>query len=144
MRFWDSSALVPLCLRETPTGRLRELARGPDPLVVWWATPVECASGLARRVRDKTIAEQIRETALDRLGDIMAAAVVVAPTVELRTRAERLVRIHPLRAADALQLAAALVWVEDQPRRRELVTLDARLAEAARQEGFVVLPEALP
>ena len=138
MRFWDSSALVPLCVRETPTDRLRELARETGPFVVWWATPVECASGLARRVRDNTIPDRARETALDMLGEIMAAAVVIAPTAELRNRAKRLVRIHPLRAADALQLAAALVWAEDRPRHRDLVTLDARLAEAARQEGFAV------
>jgi hypothetical protein len=48
-------------------------------------------------------------------------------------------RVHPLRAADALQLAAAYIAAERRPSSLELVILDDRLAAAARREGFVLL-----
>jgi hypothetical protein len=54
----------------------------------------------------------------------------------VRERAERLLRVHPLRAADALQLAAALLVFGDKPRGRSFVTLDDALLQAARREGF--------
>jgi predicted nucleic acid-binding protein len=55
-------------------------------------------------------------------------------------RARRLLETHPLSAADALQLAAALVMTEERPTGTEFVTFDIRLAEAANKEGFPVLP----
>jgi len=67
--------------------------------------------------------------------------IVVAASQEVRRLAVRSVRIHQLRAGDALQLAAGLLWAEDRPGGREFVSLDDRLAEAARLEGFSVLPE---
>ncbi|HSJ25022.1 MAG TPA: hypothetical protein VK929_10160 [Longimicrobiales bacterium] len=57
----------------------------------------------------------------------------------VRTTAMRLLRTHPLRAADALQLAAALAWAP-APAGDVFVTLDERLATAATLEGFTVLP----
>lgn len=56
-----------------------------------------------------------------------------------RIHAERIVMDHPLRTADALHLGAALVAADGDPQSLELVTLDRRLAEAARREGFPVL-----
>ncbi|MFY9343542.1 MAG: hypothetical protein WAT39_13685 [Planctomycetota bacterium] len=60
------------------------------------------------------------------------------------TRARRLLANHPLRAADACQLAAALIACRERPDALGFVTLDSRLAEAARREGFTVLPAAVP
>jgi hypothetical protein len=57
----------------------------------------------------------------------------------LRRLAQRLVRVHPLRAADAFQLAAALVAAEPDPSGVEFVCLDPRLANAASREGFRVV-----
>ncbi len=59
----------------------------------------------------------------------------------VKTPAHRLLEVHPLRAADALQLAAALVGVFDQPGGFEFVTFDAALSAAAEQEGFSVLDQ---
>lgn len=70
----------------------------------------------------------------------MAHTDIVAPTAPLRDRAGRLLAAHPLRTADALQLAAALAWCDDVPRGESFVCLDERLREAARREGFAVLP----
>jgi len=63
----------------------------------------------------------------------------MSPDEEVRRQARRLLRVHPLRAADALQLGAAIVWA-GRYEGREFVSLDARLREAARLEGFAVLP----
>lgn len=60
---------------------------------------------------------------------------------EVRNQAIRLLGLHPLRAADALQLAAALVWADRRPRGHPFVCLDAGLREAAHAEGFSVLPK---
>jgi hypothetical protein len=73
--------------------------------------------------------------------DLSALWVEVEPAAALRERAVRLLSSHNLRAADALQLAAALVWAEERPAGRVFVCLDARLREAARLDGFTVLPE---
>ena len=53
-------------------------------------------------------------------------------------RALRLLDVHDLRAADALQLAAALVASRERPQSIAFATLDQRLAIAARAEGFPV------
>ncbi len=64
----------------------------------------------------------------------------VEPSETLRSSAEGLLRAHPLRAADALQLSAALLWARGQARRARFVSLDTRLREAAVRVGFDVLP----
>lgn len=55
-----------------------------------------------------------------------------------------LLELHPLRAADALHLAAALLAVEERPQGLGFVTFDLRLADAAEREGFAVLPDRAP
>ncbi len=62
----------------------------------------------------------------------------VVPSGALRSHAIRLVRLHPLRAADALQLAAALDWMERAPDGAVFITADRQLGRAARAEGFDV------
>jgi hypothetical protein len=114
-----------------------------DPNVaVWWGTPVEIAAAIARRRREGVLPAAHHREAARRLGQMARAWTTVAASLPVRARALRLVEVHPLRAADALQLAAALVWADESPAGRELVTLDERLGEAARREGFMVRPEA--
>ena len=55
--FWDTSALVPLCVRQGITPQAIALYKLHD-LVIWWATPVEIASALARLVRMKQLEPQ--------------------------------------------------------------------------------------
>lgn len=138
--FWDSSALVPLLLPEESSEALtRLLADDPEP-VIWWATPLECQSALQRRHRENPLPADQLSAAIERLRQLVQHADTIAPTDELRRRAARLLSFHPLRAADALQLAAALVWCEEQPHGESFVTLDARLREAASKEGFTPRP----
>jgi len=107
-------------------------------MLVWWGTPVECAAALARREREGTLDLADTGVALDRLRDVAAAWQEIAPSDSVRTTAQRLLRVHPLRSADSLQLAAAIVAAEHEPATLEFVSLDDRLSEAASREGFPV------
>ena len=140
MRFWDSSAIVPLCLRESNTAIMKSLLETDEEMVVWWATRVECLSALMRRQREGALAAEAEQKAKSVLQVLAAGWSEVQPTEVLRRRAERLIAVHPLRSADALQLAGALVWAQDSPQGLELVCLDRNLREAAFKEGFIVLP----
>ncbi len=146
MSFWDSSALVPVLVRQPSSGLVRTLFDvDRRRTTVWWGTPVECAGALSRLRREGRLDEFAENQALMVLGGLAAMWNEVMPTRGLRETAERLVRVHPLTAGDALQLAAALSWVSHAPRRRVgLVSLDRRLRDAALREGFQVLPEEVP
>lgn len=138
MRFWDASAIVPLLVREPSSQRLRALASKESAMLVWWGSEVECVSALARREREGAIAARAVETALRRLRQFADGWHEIDPNDAIRETAERFLRVHPLRAADALQLAAAFAASERRPSSLEIVTLDDRLADVARREGFMV------
>jgi predicted nucleic acid-binding protein len=140
VRFWDTSAIVPLCVSEPASVQVRRLAEGDPALVVWWGSRTECVSALARRRRERALTPSAERRALDVLQVLAHAWSEVLPGEILRRRAERLLAVHALRAADAFQLAAALLWSRGDTRGRELLSLDERLREAAVREGFRVLP----
>jgi predicted nucleic acid-binding protein len=146
VRFWDASALTPLCLDEGRSTDVDQLVREDPRMTVWWATPVECASAIARRRRDGVLSPADEVSALEILGRLADNWFEVQAGQLVRSHAFRLLRVHPLRAADAFQLAAALVWAGTPAAGptpvAEIVTLDGRLAEAARLEGLSVLPAA--
>jgi len=141
--FWDSSALVPLLVSEARTEGIQGLARDEGRMAIWWATPVECQTAIARRHRESPMPSSQLEQVTARITELALNVRTVAATEEVRTRARRLASNHPLRAADALQLAAALVSCHEQPVGESFVCLDDRLREAALREGFTVLPPAL-
>lgn len=136
MRFWDSSGIVPLLVEEDPSRAALELLGSDPSIVVWWATPTECVSALARREREGELTALEFTESLKRLDALTAAWQEVAPVEPVRATARRMLRVHPLRAADALQLAAAAIVAEGAPTTLEVVTLDERLAAAAHKEGF--------
>lgn len=136
MRFWDASAVIPLLIEEASTTTIRALLEDDPIMLVWWATPVECTSALARRERDGTLGAESARLAFQRLGRLIPAWYEVVPTAAIRSTAQRMLRVHPLRAADALQLGAAVIAAENQPDRLDFVCLDERLADAATREGF--------
>lgn len=139
MRFWDASAIVPSLLREPSTRAVQALAAKDPAILVWWATEVECASALARLDREGALDASAVTGAFDRLRQLASGWHEVDPSDAVREAAVRFLRVHPLRAADALQLAAAFIAAERRPSSLEIVTLDDRLAAAARKEGFVVI-----
>ncbi len=139
MRFWDSSALLPLLVIEPESERLAELMREDPAAAIWWATPVECASALARLEREGHLSAPGWDAAAARLRTARRQWTEVPPIERVRAQAVRLLRLHPLRTADALQLAAAVVLADFEPQTLPFVTLDERLATAAHREGFEVL-----
>ncbi|MBI2203677.1 MAG: type II toxin-antitoxin system VapC family toxin [Candidatus Rokubacteria bacterium] len=139
MRFWDTSALVPLFVNERGTARAERWLRDDPLVIVWTLTRIELLSALARRRREEPAAAR-------RLSAVRREVITAWPdwweitTMELvRRHAERLVESHPLGAADALQLGAALVAADGDPASLEFVTFDDGQAEAAEREGFHVL-----
>jgi predicted nucleic acid-binding protein len=142
MRFWDASAIVPLLVAERSTRRLQTLAADDPAMLVWWASQIECVSALSRREREGAITSRATALAHRRLAQLAAAWHEIDPSDAIREAAIRFLRVHPLRAADALQLAAAFLAAERQPASLEMITLDERMAIAAQREGFVVIPVA--
>lgn len=139
MRFWDSSALLPLLVDEPARERILKLLDEDNEVVTWWAAPVEIASALSRRERERLLTADQVSTTLATLRAIAQAWHEIVPSDAVRRAAERLLRTHPLRAGDSLQLAAALIAADHNPASLEIVCLDDRLTTAARREGFVVL-----
>jgi hypothetical protein len=130
---------VPLLINEETTRRLQTVAAKDSAMLVWWGSAVECVSALARLERDGALDPPTMTLALQRLRQLSSGWHEIDPSDEIRETAARFLRVHPLRAADALQLAAAFAAAERRPASLEIVTLDDRLANAARKEGFALL-----
>lgn len=136
--YWDTSAIVPLLVVESDTPlRSAQLLSVPG-IVTWWGTRSEAISALCRRERDGSIDAETFEKGIDRLDQISRQWSEVVASDALRRRSERLLRVHPLRAADAWQLAAALLATNEQTVGSGFFTGDGRLADAAKKEGFSV------
>jgi uncharacterized protein len=139
VKFWDASAIVPLLVAEPTTRRLQGLAaRDPD-MLVWWGSAVECGSALARLERAAALDVKGIALASHRLTQLANGWHEIEPSEIVRESAIRFLRVHPLRGADALQLAAAFIAAEHRPASLQVVTLDERLADAARKEGFALV-----
>ena len=128
---------MPLCVRQSNTPHATALYKRYQ-AVVWWATPVEIASALARLVRmqllDPSDWAKARHLA-SRLADTWS---VIQPTDAVRTKGTQVIERYDLRAADALQLAAAFEWCQDVPQGRVFLTGDDKLLQAAALAGFAV------
>ena len=140
MIHWDSSALVPLLVAEERSSECARLLRSDSVMVVWGLTPVEALSAIHRRHRERSLSHERWRGAQRRLALFRKAWNEVGDLDLVARRAERLLAIHALRAADALQLAAALVACEEHPERLPFACLDVNLGAAAGREGFRVVP----
>lgn len=138
MRFWDSSAVVPLLVEQASSSRAAAWAAADNTLVIWTLTPVEVVSALRRLGREGTLDESAARQAETRLEELIRVSHIVIDIEPVKALATRLLRVHPLRAFDALQLGAAMHWAEGHPQGRTLRTLDQRLTQAAEREGFLV------
>lgn len=139
MRFWDTSSIVPQLVSQPQSSAADAVADSDPNQVVWWATEVECVSAIARLEREGRLDPTQVAAAFDSLARLAEAWQAIDPTTRLRETARRLLRVHPLRAGDALQLAAAIVAADGDPSTLTFVTLDDRLAQAAEREGFPVV-----
>lgn len=137
MIFWDSSSVLPLLVAEETSASAADLLRTDPAMAIWWATRVECVSALARLERESSLSMEALVQALRRVDRIESGSVVVEPAQSVKNEAQRLLRRYDLRAADALQLAAACV-LRDQAGPLDFASEDQRLIAAAFREGFAI------
>jgi len=133
--FWDSSSLVPLCVFQPSTPVVNALSKQYG-MVVWWAAPVEIRGAFTRLLRIRNLTPNGQVQALVALDGFRSKWSEVFPNPKVLSNAERLIDRFPLRAADALQLAAAFVWTSGRPRNRPFISWDMQLLDAAEQLGF--------
>jgi predicted nucleic acid-binding protein len=141
MRFWDRSALVPLIVAQPTSATVDQWLAADAAIAVWTLTSVELASAVARLLRERSMDDSAAHKAEGRIDQLMGSCHTLIDVEAVKGQARRLLRMHPLRAADALQLAAAGEWAIGRPAERVFHTFDGRLAIAARREGFRVVPE---
>jgi predicted nucleic acid-binding protein len=140
MRFWDSSALVPLVVQQPLSPEVERWIADDAAVVAWTLTPVELVSALRRLLREGALVERAARAAEELARDLITRAHIVSDVERVKAITIRVLRVHSLRAADALQLGAALAWSDGHAEGAVLHTFDKRLAEAASREGFRVLP----
>jgi uncharacterized protein len=138
VRFWDSSAIVSLLVTEASSSAMADLLDSDREMVVWWGSVVECLSAFRRLETQGLLTSEEVEQGAVHLRVLEDSWIEIQPTEMLRTRALRALSVHGLRAADSLQLAAALSWSPVPSEQNGFVCLDQRLARAARREGFGV------
>ncbi len=138
MKFWDTSAITPLLVEEAASDARERQLKDDGVMIVWYGTPAEIQSALSRRKREGALDPRSEQFALARWAELSASWAEVEPLRVVRERALRLLRVHPLRAADAFQLAAALVACSERTTGFSFLTADERLREAAAAEGFLV------
>ncbi|MCI0412269.1 type II toxin-antitoxin system VapC family toxin [bacterium] len=136
--FWDTSSLLPLLCRDRFSSRSRELLRRYSTIIAWWGTPVEIHAAFFRLQRDGRMTASGVENALELFAGLRLRWREILPVDRVRQLAEESCRRHTIRSADALQLGAALVWCNEQPKGRNFICFDNRLLEAARATGFTV------
>jgi len=138
--FWDSSALVPLCVRQTSSQSFRRLWRSCDRISVWSGSTVEIRSAFSRLHREALIDDKGLQFSISRLENMRQQWREIVTSEKLRSIAEDLPDTYGLRALDSFQLAAALVWCKEKPKGRLFICDDIRLSDAARKAGFTVKP----
>jgi predicted nucleic acid-binding protein len=126
-------------VNEPTSAEVKTLLSDDPTLVVWWGTQIECISAFMRQVREGNLSASGERQARQVLGSLIQSWIEMLPSEAVRSTAERLLVVHPLRAADALQLAAALQWRRDAA-DYEFVSFDNRLREAAYKERFLLYP----
>jgi len=133
--FWDSSALVKLCIVRQSTPAVHRLIVAYR-TAVWWSTPIEMRSAFARLTRMGQLNPVEHAAARVELDYLRSMWREMLPDEQVRHEAEELVDRFPLKAADAQQVAAALAWCEERPAGRAFISGDAQLISAADQIGF--------
>ena len=133
--------MLPLIFREATSEQIANLARDDSDIAVWWGTWAECAVVISRLRREGFLTEESEQDTRAVLDDLAFEWTEMDPEDDMRLLASFLSKDHPLKTADALQLAAALRWCEGDTSGTDFVCLDDRLRRAAGDEGFDVLPE---
>ena len=141
MKFWDASAIVALLVAEEASSYYHALYQEDRKMTAWFFSSTEILSALSKCMRHGSISFDTFQTAKYELSALADRWFEITPSDAVRGRANRLVETHAISAADALQLAAALVGCNEKTKDTTFVTLDLRLRAAAQKEGFNILPE---
>lgn len=139
MNFWDSSSLLPLVVEETHSNIAKTIFRQDPLLYIWWGTPIECVSAMARKRREGRLSHDAFLEAREKLRYFESICTRILPSESLKTTAEALLLRYTLRSADALQLAASLVLKNESKMNLSFLCEDNRLCDAAEKEGFTVI-----
>jgi len=137
--FWDTSGIIPLCCQQPQSARARQALRAHSEIIVWWATPVEAISAFCRLHRQGLFSTPQLKQSEAAIEYLRQRWHEIQPLIELQQEAERILHLHALRAADALQLAAALIWCHQRPRGHHFISADSHLLRAADRESFAIL-----
>lgn len=137
--FWDTSAVVPLCVMQATTAAARQIHRDVSIKTIWWGTAVEIRSSFARLRRTGELIDKDFEIAVNKWFAISQRGRKIPPSQRVLDLAATLPDRHGLRALDAFQLAAALIWCSERPRNRPFICADERLGAAAKDAGFDVV-----
>ncbi len=137
--FWDSSAIIPLFCNQVASPELRRIGRKFSELAIWWGSHVEIYSGINRLLREGAISEVQSKASLAKWSRIYSMSRIVQPNDKVLQLATKLTCDHEIRALDAFQLAAALVWCQEKPRNRLFVCADKKLSLSAKYAGFDVV-----
>lgn len=137
MKFWDTSAIIPLLVEESTSFQVETIFRGDSSMLVWWGTSIECVSAISRLERENKLSADEITAIFSRLDQLRMTWREIQAGRKVKQIAERILRLHPLRAQDAQQLAACILANEDQS--IDFVTLDTRLAISAHKEGLPMI-----
>jgi predicted nucleic acid-binding protein len=137
--FFDTSAIVPLCLAQSASQQARRIYREFQKHTVAWTCQIEATAGICRAARVLGLAEMSRKRSLERLAELRNRWLETAVSEKMRSLSIDLLQSYDLRAGDAIQLASAIVWCRERPRNRPFVSFDLRLAEIAASIGFAVI-----
>jgi uncharacterized protein len=139
MRFWDTSAIVPLLITEPQSVTMRDTLADDPTIATAAIATIEITSALWRRRHRREISVGAHHDAEVIFASLTRRWREVVDSAEVMEVALRLVTRHPMKSLDALQLASAIV-LAPAPELLPFVTLDKKLAAAARAEGFPILP----
>lgn len=137
--FWDTSAIIPLYCNQVISSGSRAVRQRYSTLAVWWGTHVEVHSALNRLSREGIQSELQTKSAFAKWARLRSSARIINPDDNILRIAASLTADNGIRALDAFQLSAALVWCRELPRNRPIICADKRLGEAAGQVGFDVV-----
>lgn len=136
----DASALAKRLRREPGHDVAGGVLGAPDGVATSLISYAETCGALARSMATRDVIATAVEN-LDRLWDALHLIPIDAA---MARSAGVMAQRHRLRGMDAIHLAAAAEWAASAGAPVTFVSWDREQRDAARAEGFALLPDALP
>lgn len=129
--FFDSSAFAKRYIAEQGSDEVDDLCQATDELALCAICVPEIVSALNRRVRERSVSRADYAVVKSRLLEDVRDAAIINLTDDVIAYAMLVLEQDPIRAMDALHIAAAKTWKADL-----FVTADKEQARAARRMGL--------